>query len=173
LSLLLAGMSEKEIGYRLGISRNTVHVHVKFLYQRFAVSSRGELLQTVFFDHILAQVPLAAVPDDPAPNLVPKAEQPAAGPGITPLPKSLAKGVIQPVANPFAETQSQLSKAIYEISQLLNRINRVREFAVPAQSRVVPIVVRVDARLFARKGLSNMKRARPRKARNRGRAMEN
>jgi DNA-binding CsgD family transcriptional regulator len=43
LERLLAGDSEKEIAARFGRSRHTVHVYVKKLYQRFGVSSRGEL----------------------------------------------------------------------------------------------------------------------------------
>ena len=43
LDRLLAGDSEKEIAFRFGRSRHTVHVYVKKLYQRFGVSSRGEL----------------------------------------------------------------------------------------------------------------------------------
>jgi len=44
LDRLLAGDSEKEIAARFRRSRNTVHVYVKKLYQRYGVSSRGELL---------------------------------------------------------------------------------------------------------------------------------
>jgi DNA-binding NarL/FixJ family response regulator len=41
---LLAGEAEKQIAYRLRLSRHTVHVYVKGLYRHFGVSSRGELL---------------------------------------------------------------------------------------------------------------------------------
>jgi DNA-binding CsgD family transcriptional regulator len=41
---LLEGEGEKELAGRLGISRHTVHYHVKQLHQRFGVTSRGELL---------------------------------------------------------------------------------------------------------------------------------
>jgi len=41
---LKAGYSEKHIAEELGISPHTVHVHVKALYRRFEVRSRGELL---------------------------------------------------------------------------------------------------------------------------------
>jgi DNA-binding NarL/FixJ family response regulator len=41
---LKAGYSEKHIAEELGISPHTVHVHVKALYRRFGVRSRGELL---------------------------------------------------------------------------------------------------------------------------------
>ena len=44
LERLCLGKSEKEIGYELGISRNTVHVYVKALYRLFGVASRAELL---------------------------------------------------------------------------------------------------------------------------------
>ena len=44
LERLLAGDSEKEIAFRLGVSPHTVHVYVKTLYRRFDVCSRGELL---------------------------------------------------------------------------------------------------------------------------------
>ena len=41
---LLAGEGEKQIAYRLKLSRHTVHVYVKGIYRQFGVSSRGELL---------------------------------------------------------------------------------------------------------------------------------
>jgi DNA-binding CsgD family transcriptional regulator len=41
---LLAGGSEKTIAMELGLSRHTVHEHVKRLHRAFNVSSRGELL---------------------------------------------------------------------------------------------------------------------------------
>jgi DNA-binding CsgD family transcriptional regulator len=44
LQCLLAGDSEKQIASRLHLSPHTVHVYVKALYARHAVSSRGELL---------------------------------------------------------------------------------------------------------------------------------
>lgn len=44
LDCLEAGDGEKQVAARLGISRHTVHVHVKALYAHFGVSSRGELL---------------------------------------------------------------------------------------------------------------------------------
>ncbi len=44
LAELLAGRSEKEVAARLDLSRHTIHNYVKALHQRFAVSSRGELL---------------------------------------------------------------------------------------------------------------------------------
>ena len=47
LAELLAGSSEKQIAMKLELSRHTVHNYVKALHQRFAVSSRGELLAKV------------------------------------------------------------------------------------------------------------------------------
>jgi DNA-binding CsgD family transcriptional regulator len=44
LGWLQRGLSEKEIANELGRSLNTVHVHVKHLYRKFDVRSRGELL---------------------------------------------------------------------------------------------------------------------------------
>jgi DNA-binding CsgD family transcriptional regulator len=44
LQHLLSGDSEKQVARKLGLSQNTIHVHVKALYRRFGVSSRGELL---------------------------------------------------------------------------------------------------------------------------------
>lgn len=41
---LVDGLSEKQIANALGISQNTVHVHMKLLYLRCGVRSRGELL---------------------------------------------------------------------------------------------------------------------------------
>ena len=41
---LIAGDSEKQIAFKLGISQHTVHVYVKQLYKRLKVSSRGELM---------------------------------------------------------------------------------------------------------------------------------
>lgn len=44
LGELLAGRSEKEIALQVGLSRHTVHDHVKRLYRRLDVSSRPELM---------------------------------------------------------------------------------------------------------------------------------
>lgn len=41
---LLRGLSEKEVALRLGISRHSVHDHVKVIYATFGVNSRAELL---------------------------------------------------------------------------------------------------------------------------------
>ncbi len=43
-NLLLEGLSEKEIAYKLGLSRHTVHSHVKDIYELAGVNSRAELL---------------------------------------------------------------------------------------------------------------------------------
>ena len=44
LDRLLAGDSEKQAAQAMGISRHTVHDHVKVLHREFDVASRGELL---------------------------------------------------------------------------------------------------------------------------------
>jgi DNA-binding CsgD family transcriptional regulator len=44
LQLLLSGDSEKEVATKLGISRHTVHIHIKNLYKRLGVCSRAELM---------------------------------------------------------------------------------------------------------------------------------
>lgn len=44
LSQLMDGDSEKEIALRLTLSRHTVHQHIKSIYRRYGVNSRGELL---------------------------------------------------------------------------------------------------------------------------------
>jgi DNA-binding CsgD family transcriptional regulator len=44
LELLLAGDSEKQLARKLAISPHTAHIHVKTIYKRLGVSSRGELL---------------------------------------------------------------------------------------------------------------------------------
>jgi len=43
LSLLLDGLSEKQIASGLDLSSKTVHEYVGMLYRHFRVSSRGEL----------------------------------------------------------------------------------------------------------------------------------
>jgi DNA-binding NarL/FixJ family response regulator len=44
LELLLAGLGEKQIASKLGLSPNTVHHYVKSIHRHFGVSSRSELL---------------------------------------------------------------------------------------------------------------------------------
>ncbi|HEX4415247.1 MAG TPA: LuxR C-terminal-related transcriptional regulator [Lacipirellulaceae bacterium] len=44
LSLLLEGLSEKEVAQTLGLSASTVHEYVVMLYKHFRVSSRAQLL---------------------------------------------------------------------------------------------------------------------------------
>jgi pSer/pThr/pTyr-binding forkhead associated (FHA) protein len=42
--LMLPGLSEKRIAGRLGLSRHTVHSHVRKIYESFCVRSRAELM---------------------------------------------------------------------------------------------------------------------------------
>jgi DNA-binding CsgD family transcriptional regulator len=42
--LILAGLAEKEVAHRLEISPNTVHCHIRKIYDAFGVSSRAELM---------------------------------------------------------------------------------------------------------------------------------
>jgi pSer/pThr/pTyr-binding forkhead associated (FHA) protein len=42
--LILSGLAEKEVAHRLEISANTVHCHVRKIYDAFGVSSRAELM---------------------------------------------------------------------------------------------------------------------------------
>src|SRR5579871_6084896 len=51
LHFLMDGLNEKTIAGALQLSRNTVHHHVKHIYEAFAVNSRSELL-----GQIIAQV---------------------------------------------------------------------------------------------------------------------
>jgi len=44
LTAMAQGDNEKQIAARLGITRNTVHEHVRRLFERYGVASRGELL---------------------------------------------------------------------------------------------------------------------------------
>src|SRR5689334_17929185 len=44
LRQLLFGRSEKEVALSLGISRHTVHEHVKVIYRAYGVSTRAELM---------------------------------------------------------------------------------------------------------------------------------
>ena len=64
LVCLLQGDAEKEIAYRLGISRHTVNRHVQRLYRRLGVHSRGEL--TFRCRDILPLVVAEAAGDDRA-----------------------------------------------------------------------------------------------------------
>lgn len=47
LLLLLEGFCEKDAARRLGLSVNTLHIHVRSVYRRFGVNSRAELLALV------------------------------------------------------------------------------------------------------------------------------
>ena len=49
LSQLLEGLTEKEVGLRMGISAHTVHVYVKRIYRHYQVSSRPALLCLCFW----------------------------------------------------------------------------------------------------------------------------
>src|SRR5438270_4770844 len=48
LALVLQGESEKTAAQQLGISPHTVHIHIKKLYLRFGVKTRGELFAHIF-----------------------------------------------------------------------------------------------------------------------------
>ena len=52
LQRLMAGDSEKQVAYHLGLSHHTIHGYVKAIYRHFGVSSRGEL-----FAHCVATTP--------------------------------------------------------------------------------------------------------------------
>lgn len=60
LELLLEGACEGEIVNRLQLSRHTVHDHVKRLYRRFQVNSRGQLLARMS-QSLLARAPRLCV----------------------------------------------------------------------------------------------------------------
>jgi DNA-binding CsgD family transcriptional regulator len=51
LKLLLQGLPRKIIANRLGVTGHTVNDHVKSIFGKTGVSSRGELLAAVFRDH--------------------------------------------------------------------------------------------------------------------------
>ena len=44
LNCLVDGLGEKQVAARLGVAPGTVHTHVKSIYRKLQVSSRGELL---------------------------------------------------------------------------------------------------------------------------------
>jgi DNA-binding NarL/FixJ family response regulator len=60
LERLLVGDSEKQVANQMGVSPHTVHCHVKALYRRLNVSSRGELLA-----HFIATPNLPNLPNEP------------------------------------------------------------------------------------------------------------
>ena len=72
---LLAGQTERQIGTAMGISRHTVHVHVKALYRRFGVSSRAGLLSLFIADGPPPQ-------DSPAPVAVATSHSDGQTPGL-------------------------------------------------------------------------------------------
>ena len=45
LQLLTSDLSERDIGHELFVSHNTVHSHVRSIYQKLGVSSRAHALQ--------------------------------------------------------------------------------------------------------------------------------
>jgi DNA-binding CsgD family transcriptional regulator len=51
--LLARGLSVKEIAAELAISAHTVRDHVKAIYQKAGVNSRGELVATLFSNHVV------------------------------------------------------------------------------------------------------------------------
>jgi DNA-binding CsgD family transcriptional regulator len=65
LERLLQGDSEKEIAVRFKRSRHTVHVYVKKLYQRYGVSSRGELFALFVGNPAAAPAASASSPAGP------------------------------------------------------------------------------------------------------------
>ena len=46
-----AGVATAEIAARLHLSRHTVHDYIKTVFEKVGVSSRGELVATLFADH--------------------------------------------------------------------------------------------------------------------------
>ncbi len=52
LECLLTGESEKEVAFRLAISPQTVHAHVKSLYRGYGVTSRPQLMARFLDDAI-------------------------------------------------------------------------------------------------------------------------
>ena len=59
---LFAGDSELAIALRLGISFHTVHTYVGRVYRKLAVTTRGELLLSVFATYVTTCDPPAAKP---------------------------------------------------------------------------------------------------------------
>jgi DNA-binding NarL/FixJ family response regulator len=51
--LLARGLSTKEIAAEMCISRHTVNDHIKTIFSKCSVTSRGELVARLFADHIL------------------------------------------------------------------------------------------------------------------------
>lgn len=56
LLCLLEGDNEKQVAFRLGISKPTVHEHVKRLHRYFDVASRGELLARFVSDRTICSL---------------------------------------------------------------------------------------------------------------------
>jgi DNA-binding NarL/FixJ family response regulator len=51
--LLARGLSTKEIATEMRISHHTVNDHIKVIFSKCGVTSRGELVARLFADHIL------------------------------------------------------------------------------------------------------------------------
>jgi DNA-binding NarL/FixJ family response regulator len=56
LRLLLCGEAEKNIASRLGLSINTVHVHVQHLYRIYGVCCRPELTALFIVPEVLTEL---------------------------------------------------------------------------------------------------------------------
>ena len=59
--LLARGLSTKEIANEMCISRHTVNDHIKTIFSKCGVTSRGELVATIFADHMLERHHAATV----------------------------------------------------------------------------------------------------------------
>lgn len=69
--LVAQGLSTKAIGSRLHLSTYTVQDHLKAIFAKVDVSSRGELVARLFFEHYLPRLAPAPDPDEstaPAPE---------------------------------------------------------------------------------------------------------
>jgi DNA-binding CsgD family transcriptional regulator len=71
LDQLLTGMGDKDIARTIGLSRHTVHTHVKAIFKRFHVHSRAELLSQHIGKNQTTDLPMSArAIDDPGAKLV-------------------------------------------------------------------------------------------------------
>ena len=48
----MAGFAEKAVAAQLGLSRHTVHNHVRAIYRAYGVRSRAELLARLAWDQL-------------------------------------------------------------------------------------------------------------------------
>ena len=78
---LMAGDSEKQAAFKLGLSRHTVHDHVKTLYRHFKVSSRGELMALFLAPSAAAAEPVVGK-GQPAPIPAPTPAHPCTHHGL-------------------------------------------------------------------------------------------